>query len=474
MSDHWLSLYHQLPAPAQAAVAAAKGYWLRRARYGRTTAATIDEALARERWTHGRWHAYRDERLSWMLHFAAQRVPYYRAMWEERRRAGDRRSWSLLENWPFLEKEAVRSHPELFVPDTTSPRRLWSEHTSGTTGKPLSLWRSPRALRGFYAIAELRERRWHGVTVDERWAILGGQLIAPIRRRTPPFWVWNPALSQLYMSVYHLAPDLAPFYVQALERHRITYLWGYPSALATLAQYVTGLGLTRLPMRVAISSAEPVLPSQREVIAQAFGCRLIETYGSAELVVAASECPAGVLHLWPEIGVTEVFEGDRPVPPGTHGELVCTTLLNDGMPLVRYRTGDRGALAPEHGPCACGRTLPALASVEGRSDDLLVTRDGRIVGRLDPVFKADLPVHEAQIVQETLDRIRVNLVPAPGFDEAARTAICRRVQDRLGPVHVSIEPMDRIPRTAQGKFRAVVCCLPRDQRPDASPSAAAL
>jgi phenylacetate-CoA ligase len=94
----------------------------------------------------------------------------------------------------------------------------------------------------------------------------------------------------------------------------------------------------------------------------------------------------------------------------------------------------------------------------------LYTRDGRQVGRLDPVFKANLGVREVQIIQERLDEIRVRYVPTEQFnDEHART-IVRRLQDRLGPLQVIMEPMDKIPRTANGKFRAVLCRLPSECR----------
>src|SRR4029453_8946026 len=87
------------------------------------------------------------------------------------------------------------------------------------------------------------------------------------------------------------------------------------------------------------------------------------------------------------------------------------------MPLIRYEVGDLGAVAPAGEACPCGRRLPILTRLEGRSDDVIVTRDGRRVGRLDPVFKADLMLKEAQIVQESLDTLVVRLVAAPGFTE---------------------------------------------------------
>ena len=165
------------------------------------------------------------------------------------------------------------------------------------------------------------------------------------------------------------------------------------------------------------------------------------------------------MHLWPEAGITEVLDGNRQVADGQPGDLVCTGLSNPDMPLVRYRVGDRAVLPATSEPCSCGRTLPVLGSIEGRLDDVLYTLDGRVIGRLDPVFKAGIPIREAQIIQDGLDRIRVLYVPAPGFTNADREVIIARIKARLGSVNVVLEPLPEIPRTANGKFRAVVCNL---------------
>src|SRR5436190_7566282 len=125
----------------------------------------------------------------------------------------------------------------------------------------------------------------------------------------------------------------------------------------------------------------------------------------AETVAAASECEAGRLHLWPEAGWLEIINNNQAAPSGEVGDLICTSLYNTDMPLIRYRVGDRAALADPHQSCSCGRHLPQISALEGRIDDVLYTTDGRRIGRLDPIFKAQLPVREAQIVQERLDCI---------------------------------------------------------------------
>ena len=463
MSGLSLRLYHRLPSPARSLAASLHGWYLRWSRYGRDTPRLIAEAQEREHWIAAQWDTWRQERLAYVLHRAATRVPYYRAQWAARRRQGDHASWEVLENWPILDNERVREAPAAFIADDRNPRWMFNEHTSGTTGKPLVLWRTHQTMRSLHALAVARTRAWHGVSRRDRWAMLGGQLVVPTASRRPPFWVWNAALRQLYMSTYHLAPDLVPHYLDALRRYEIVYLLGYPSALYALAQEVLRLGRGDVTMRVAITSAEPLREWERETIAAAFGCPVRETYGMSETVAWASECERGTLHLWPEVGLIEVLADGRVTAPGEFGEFICTGLLNADFPLIRCRLGDTGRLAPSGALCACGRTLPALAAVHGRTNDLLLTRDGRRVAWFNPVWYG-LPVRQGQIVQEGLDRIRVRYVPAAGFSDASRRLIVQRVQERLGDVHVVLEEVPEIARGAHGKFRAVVCALPAADR----------
>ena len=336
---------------------------------------------------------------------------------------------------------------------------MFHEHTSGTTGKSLNLWWTLRTVREWYALAEARWRYWHGVSRHDCWAMIGGQLVTPVSQRQPPFWVWNKGLNQLYMSSYHLAPDLIGYYLEAISRYRVTYLYGYTSSLYALAQAALDSNWQYDGITLAIANAEPVYEYQRATIARAFKCPVRETYGMAEIVTAASECPANTLHVWPEVGCVEVLESGVSVDPGASGDLVCTGLLNADMPLIRYSTGDRGALESNLTTCQCGRSLPILKTIDGRADDILLTMDGRRIGRLDPLFKGDLPIQEAQIIQEALDCVRVRYVPTPDFRPSHESMITQRLQARMGRVKVVMEPIAEVPRGQNGKFRAVISKL---------------
>jgi phenylacetate-CoA ligase len=102
--------------------------------------------------------------------------------------------------------------------------------------------------------------------------------------------------------------------------------------------------------------------------------------------------------------------------------------------------------------------------VDGRVDDILYTIDGRRIGRLDPIFKGDLPVEEAQIIQEALDCVRVRYVPTPNFDSDHERVIIQRVQARMGRVKVVMEPIGEVPRGPNGKFRAVISNLSKEEQ----------
>lgn len=443
-----LALYHRMPPWARNLAASIRGWQLARWRYGPDSEPLTEQALRRDYWTAGQWEDWRRQRLEFILRRAVEQVPHYRRIWKDR---GD---WRRLENWPILEKQDLHRSPRSFVASDRDPAKLFHDHTSGTSGTPLDIWLSREVVRGWYALFEARCRHWYGVSRHDRWAILGGQLVAPRAQAKPPYWVWNAGLNQLYMSSYHFSADTIADYLDALGRYRVRYLLGYTSSLFELASTALARGLSAPQMQVAITNAEPVFDYQREAIQRVFGCPVRETYGMAEIAAAASECEHGRLHLWPEAGIAEVVDGD----------LVCTGLFNPDMPLIRYRTGDRVTL-DDAGPCPCRRTLPVLASIEGRVDDVLYTAAGRRVGRLDPVFKQGIPIHEAQIVQEAIDLIRVRYVPAQGFGPATENVIAERLRDRAGPMRVEFESMTAIPRGANGKFRAVVCNLPPSQHP---------
>jgi len=454
------TLYQRLPYPLRVAMASTKGYSLRRWRYGPETDRLIADIHSREKWSAEQWRSWQAERLSLVLERAVKEVPYYRDYWREHSTPGDSEPWRNLANWPILKKDVVRSNSRAFVSEACSIWKMATNETSGTTGTPVSFYRTLDTVRLCYAFFEARVRQWHGVSWKHRWAILGGHLVAPFHQKKPPFWVWNIALNQLYLSTHHLTAQHTKSFVDAMRRHRANHLVTYPASGKVMADHMLEQSLEAPPLRAVFSNAEGLTPAARDSMTRAFGCPVVDTYGMGEHVLAASECPEGRMHTWPEMGLIEVFDDfeDRPVNDGEAGRLILTGLLNADMPLIRYEVGDRGRLATSDTTCRCGRTLPCLAAIEGRASDLLVTPDGRRIFWLNPTFYG-LPVREGQIIQERLDRIEVRVLPAAGFGEADKATIIQRLRERVGEVDIRVNVVDHIPRLASGKFRPVICKL---------------
>lgn len=457
MPNTLVNIYHHFPSPMRNLAASARGYYLRRWRYGPETEKFVEEALERDQWSREQWKTWREERLAFMLNHAANHVPYYRQHWSERRQRGDHASVEILENWPILKKDDVRQNANAFVAEDCDPRKMYANATSGTTGMPITFYMRREALRLWYGIFEARMRHWHDVSIRERWAILGGQLVVPFDQKKPPYWVKNAGLNQLYMSTHHMTTKNADVYLEALRDFGPTHMITYPSSANFLATQILEQGLKPPALKVIFSNAEVLLDQQRETISKAFGCPVVNTYGMSELIAGASECKHGSMHLWPEIGTIEGFalDEDVPIAAGEHGRFIITGLLNADMPLIRYDMGDRGQLAADDATCACGRHLPIALSVDGRMNDMIVTADGRRIFWLNPVFY-NMPVQEAQIIQETLTDIRVCVVPTPDYTPHTGETILQRLRERVGDMNMSVEIMDHVPRSKDGKLRGVI------------------
>lgn len=141
--------------------------------------------------------------------------------------------------------------------------------------------------------------------------------------------------------------------------------------------------------------------------------------------------------------------------PGEPGDVVISGLFNRAMVLLNYRLGDRAVLATE--PCPCGRTLPVLARLEGRRSEIVELADGREISSLtmEGMFRVVLcQTVQAQVEQIAPGQLRWRLVPFGGADrEALESELLGRARDVLGAdTKVTVELVDAIPRTAQGKF----------------------
>jgi phenylacetate-CoA ligase len=189
-----------------------------------------------------------------------------------------------------------------------------------------------------------------------------------------------------------------------------------------------------------------------------FGCPVANGYGGRDAGFIAHECPSGRMHISAEDIVVETLAEDgRPVGPGGAGEIVVTHMATGDFPFVRYRTGDVGML--DDADCPCGRGLPVLKEIQGRSTDFVVASDGTVMHGLALIYvlRALPGIERFKIVQHDRMRTEVLVVPGTGYLSSNDVEIRAQFRRRLGiGVGVEIHRVNEIPREASGKYRYVV------------------
>ncbi|HET9952705.1 MAG TPA: AMP-binding protein [Candidatus Eisenbacteria bacterium] len=399
--------------------------------------------------------ALRVARLRRFLATIGETVPYYRELFA--RLPFDPASVSGLADLtrlPTMGKAEIRANAERMK---RPGARLRSMSTGGSTGSPLRFFLSAERISHDVA-AKWRATRWWGVDIGDPEIVLWGSPIELGRQDRARLWRDRIIRSTL-LPAFEMSNDRVKGYLAEIERRRPRMLFGYPSALAHLASAAIrerrsfrGRGI-----RVAFVTGEVLYPEQRRVIEEGFGCRVANGYGGRDAGFIAHECPSGGMHLTAEDVIVELLgEDGAPVPDGTRGEIAVTHLATADFPFLRYRTGDMATAAA--GDCPCGRTLPRLAAIEGRRTDFVVAADGTVMHGLSLIYvMRELPEIEAfRIVQESLDRTRVEVVTAGELSEGTRRTIEAGFRARLGAgVRIDVERVAAIAAAASGKYRYV-------------------
>ena len=451
------AIYAGLPIPVQNLACTFEGW--RRAR-GRLTP-YFRETLAA--WMRSGWsseaylHGIQQDRLVELANRARRFVPHYRALElpEFTPNADSEKGIEeILSAFPVLEKAAYRDDPESFIASDIPAQRLFTGKTSGTTGSALPLWYTARGLAEEYA-AVWRPRRRAGIELDDPHFSFGGQLVVPLKQTRPPFWRRNAWAGQTLFSLYHMTEENLPAYIDAIHSLPGSYIQGYPSSFHLLGRAMISAGrpLPAGKLKAVLPSSESLLAFHREVIEEAFSAPIIDRYGTTEFAVSMTGCALGRLHVDMEFGIVEV-EVEEETADYIRGPLLVTGFGNDATPFIRYRVGDTGTRSKH--ACECGRPGDVFLDVDGRIEDYVVTPDGRWIGRLDHIFKDQLDVAEAQILQERAEAIEVRVVPRDSFDERAEQSLRKEIRSRLGDeIQIDIRLLAEIPREENGKFRAV-------------------
>ncbi|HYM81343.1 MAG TPA: hypothetical protein VEY91_08015 [Candidatus Limnocylindria bacterium] len=426
-------------------------YWAAQTLRGEPVARILADLEESQHWPPARLASQQWECQLALARHAFETVPFYRERWSA---AGlDPGTLRSPEDWarlPPLEKHEVRAQGAELI-SSRAPAGLRAT-TSGTSGTPVAVLRSHLSWAHAHANV-FRGWHWHGIEVGDPYAYFWGLALDPEGRRQAA--ARDGFFNRTRLSAFDITPDTARAFHQRLLRWRTRFAFGYPSAVTQFADEIAALGLDgkALGWKAAITTAEVLKPWQRERIERTFGCPAVDSYGSAEIGVAAFACRAGSLH----VPVESVVVDRVPLEGGRH-EVLLTDLHNYSQPIIRYRIGDLVDEAPLS--CPCGRTLPLLGPIQGRAGDHLTLPDGRTINGLLPYYifrhhaKSE-KVREYQFVQFANGRIELRVIAGPGWSDGAHDEIEGEVTKGLGvPVELKLVP--RIQRVGRGKHRDFV------------------
>ncbi|MDP2177465.1 phenylacetate--CoA ligase family protein [Methylicorpusculum sp.] len=397
------------------------------------------------------------ENLKSFLKEVEQRVPYYRNLFKTLNfDPNNLNSLKELSHLPLTDKSIIRQHSdELKAFDATGLSRF---NTGGSSGEPLVFYIGKNRVSHDVA-AKWRATRWWGVDIGDPEIVVWGSPIE-LGKQDRIKLIRDKLLRTHLLPAFEMSEAKLDEFVQHIQALKPKMLFGYPSALAHIARHAQkhNKKLNDLGIKVAFVTSERLYDHQREMIETTFGCPVANGYGGRDAGFIAHQCPAGGMHITAEDIIVEIIDKQGQVlPVGEEGEIVITHLATADFPFIRYRTGDIAKLSNDL--CVCGRGLPLLKDIQGRTTDFVVAKDGTVLHGLALIYVLrDLPgIGGFKIIQTSLDETRIQIARDQGYDPACEEAIQQTFKKRLGSdVAIHIDYVDHIEKEKSGKFRYVV------------------
>ena len=359
--------------------------------------------------------------------------------------------------FPILTKNILRDQFTNLISSVKFPK-VSKIHSGGTMGQSIYV------LKDNYSLSYDRAVKgkcigWYNCQIGDKefrfWAYPFG------KKDMLKSYCIDLLLNRRRVSPIHLTKDSVNNIIDIIHNFRPKLIYGWTSGLFKFAQIVQENGLQFLPsnLKLVISTAEMLYDKQRNVISEVFRAPVVDEYGCSEAGVIGFECEAGNKHIQVENNYLEVINQEQ-YENGV-GELVCTSLNNYAMPLIRYKIGDIGKI--EYGSCKCGRRSPIVSKVSGRILDYLIDSDGDIVlGEVFCYICFDLIDNYNAIkdfrVRQDIDRtLNIYFVPTPEFFSNFLIIFEKAIRKRLGhSINIYFHKMEDLSSMDQGKPRYVV------------------
>lgn len=414
----------------------------------------------------------RDHRVRDIVRHAWRTVPAYREAMEERGiEVADVRGADDLARLPLLERDDLGDRLDRLTSTAHRRETCLEVLSGGSSGAPRAVVHDPAAVLANAAHGE-RERSIVARLVGKRCGYREAVVAPPfstaheVQRFVLRHTVQPPGvrIDRRYFSIFDPPEETA----RRLAEFRPDVLHGFGSYLGELFRWIDRTGWEGHLPRVVTYSSDPMSGGERRRIRERFGLALLSTYQAVEAFKIGFECEeGGTFHVNEDLyPIRLVDDRGREVGPGEEGVVVVSNLVNRATVLLNYRLGDRARLVP--GACPCGRSLPRMSLPQGREDDWIARPAG---GRLHPQAVRTLftgerkAIRQYRIVQLSIDRFRLELVPEPGVDRrSTERRLGRKFAERLGPETIlDVRWVEAVERSPGGKVRPFVSRVGRER-----------
>jgi phenylacetate-CoA ligase len=394
------------------------------------------------------------ERIKKLVGYAYENVPFYSASMRHADIVpSDISSFAAYTAIPFLEKRNIQTNLNELTSKSYSKRDLIPDASGGSTGEPTNFF-VDRKHQYIKASFHYRHDRWTGWDIGRKIGVVWGA-----QRDLQAFRAWRGKILQkylfrmFYLDAFNLSEEKVIDFVRILNKEKPTMLLAYANAIFLVSKIIQSKRLEVHSPKGIVVSAETLTDEKRSTIEKVFRCKVLNRYASREVGMIASECQAqSGLHIATENVYVEVVRNGKPAPPGELGEIVVTDLHNYAMPLIRYRTGDVGTLSEQ--PCSCGRGLPLLGEVSGRSSDFFVTRSNKLIHGeyFTHLFYGIPSIKRFRVVQESVDHVHVKIIPDGEISPLELNRVLTEIGRLMEQANVTIETVGTLEPTRSGKF----------------------
>jgi len=412
-------------------------------------------------WSYSELEKLQLKKLKNLLKHARDNVPFYNKMFKKFNfKPEDIKNINDLNKLPKLTKEIINDNFNDLYARNYPKEKFISSRTGGSTAAPMKFYIDNK-WEACSMAAAYRSWSWAGYNVGNKMAYLwSAHRDLKNSSSSNIDKVRNFLFRTIYLDAFNLTEENMNKYVKILTRFKPKVINTYASVIFTFSEYIKKMGIDTIKPKAILTTADMLYDYQRKSIEEAFNCEVFDYYSGRDTTLQAAECKEHFgYHLSIENAVVEFIKENEQVAPGETGNLIITDLCSYAMPFIRYEIGDLGIPLDER--CPCGRNLPIMKSLEGRTYDYILTSDGRL---LSGIFFHSILVYykiqgikEFQIIQKTKDRIIVIIVKNEKGNAEDINRFISLIKKNVGEkIKIEIKYVSSIKRTPTGKLMHVI------------------